>query len=75
VRIASLAWSALGALLAPVASAAACPLCRTETGEAVRAAVVADLGTGLLATLAPFGVLLAVVALVRRDPRGRRPVA
>jgi hypothetical protein len=44
----------------------ACPVCTTGTGEAVRAGIVTDFGTRLLAIVAPFPVLIAVVALLHR---------
>jgi hypothetical protein len=43
--------------------ALACPLCSTGTGELVRAAIFdGNFGATMLATVAPFPVLLAIVA-------------
>jgi hypothetical protein len=58
--------SAFGAsiLLGFAATALACPVCDSGTGEAVRAGILADFGTHLLVTVAPFPVLVAVVALL-----------
>jgi hypothetical protein len=58
-------------LLLPDA-ALACPVCDSSTGEAVRAGIAESFGPRLLATLAPFPVLIVVVALVNACwPDGR----
>jgi hypothetical protein len=47
----------------------ACPVCDTATGQAVRRGILsADLAGNLLATLAPFPVLLFLVALLHFFP-------
>lgn len=51
-------------LVSFAATALACPVCDTGTGEAVRTGILADFGTHLLVTIAPFPVLAAVVALL-----------
>lgn len=58
-------------LLLPDA-ALACPVCVSSTGEAVRAGIAESFGPRLLATLAPFPVLIVVVALVNTCWPGRR---
>jgi heme/copper-type cytochrome/quinol oxidase subunit 2 len=52
----------------------ACPLCRSDTGEAVRAAIVDEhLPISIVATVAPFALVLAIVALVHfAGSRNRR---
>ena len=46
-------------------SAAACPLCESETGERVRAGIFnADFGHNLAVTVLPFSAFLAIVALI-----------
>jgi len=66
------------ALLVPLA-AGACPVCRSETGRAVRAGIVDSAGAATVAALlAPFAVLAAIVLVlhfgwpVRRGPREGR---
>ena len=56
-----LLWAALA--FAPAASA--CPFCRSETGEQVKAGLFnEDFGYNLFLTLLPFPVLLGIVALI-----------
>jgi len=51
-------------MLAWAATARACPLCESETGDRVRAGLFdGDFGFHLMATLLPFPVLLAIVAV------------
>jgi hypothetical protein len=64
----------------PLATAAACPVCNTETGAAVRAGLFDDRFPETMAgILAPFPVLLAIVALLhfgwRRLPWADTPPA
>lgn len=59
----------VGALAVPASAALACPLCVTEGGTAVRAAIRADFALHLVATVAPFPVLGAIVALLHRGWR------
>jgi hypothetical protein len=55
------------------APASACPICDTETGVAVRAGIVEDFPVHFLATIAPFPVLIAAVALLHHGfPSSRR---
>jgi hypothetical protein len=54
------AWLALPLLCA--LDAWGCPVCDTGTGAAVRAGITGDFLFGLLATVAPFPFLAAVVA-------------
>lgn len=53
----------------------ACPLCRSETGRRVREGLFdAHFGTNLAATLLPFPVFLAIIALIHFGaprPKGR----
>ncbi len=43
----------------------ACPLCKSETGERVRAGIFnADFGYNLVVTLLPFAVFLTIVATI-----------
>jgi len=59
------------ATLASADAALACPICISGTGDAVRAGLFGgDFVSTLLATLAPFPVLGAIVALLHH--RGRR---
>jgi hypothetical protein len=58
----ALAWAWLIAFVAT--PAIACPICDTETGVAVRAGIVENFSTHLFATIAPFPVLIAAVALL-----------
>jgi hypothetical protein len=53
---------ALLALLLVAADADGCLVCNTDTGEAVRNGILDDFTFNLLATLAPFPLLFAVVA-------------
>ena len=47
------------------ATAAACPVCDTETGKDVRAGIFdEDFGRNAVLTLLPFPVLLAAVAMI-----------
>lgn len=56
-----LAGPALGAFAGP--SALACPVCRSETGERVRQAILGpELGWNVVATTLPFLVLFTIVA-------------
>jgi hypothetical protein len=59
-------------LLLSAGTALACPVCDTATGEAVRAGILDDFALTLLATLAPFPILLAVVAGLHRGWPSRR---
>lgn len=60
---------AVAALLLSASPAAACPLCASPTGERVRSSILGDdFAANLLATLAPFAVLLAVAAAIRFAP-------
>jgi hypothetical protein len=65
-RLACLA-SCLSLMLAGAASA--CPLCDSDTGQEVRAELVDEhLGVSVMATVAPFAVVLGVVAAVHFGP-------
>ncbi|GAB4452538.1 MAG: hypothetical protein OHK0029_03650 [Armatimonadaceae bacterium] len=56
-------------MLAVAASASACPVCDTGTGDAVRAGVFnEDFGQNLWQTLLPFPIFAGVVALVYFGP-------
>ena len=47
------------------AECAACPVCHTETGKEVRAGIFDDdFGKNVALTLAPFPLLIGVVALI-----------
>ncbi len=62
----------LAVLLLVAGDATACPVCDTGTGEQVRAGIMdGDLGLNLLATLLPFTVVLAVVAVIHFGPPWR----
>ena len=52
----------------------ACPLCKTGTGQQVREQIFnADFGKNLARTLAPFPVLIALIALVQHiSPKHRQ---
>ena len=55
-------------LLLNLASAAACPFCKSETGQQVKAGIFNDQFLGnVLLTLLPFPILLAIVALIYLD--------
>lgn len=76
LRVAALVAILAGASPILFARAAhACPVCNTETGAAVRAGIFDDRFVArLLATLAPFPVLLAAVAALHHGwPGGDRP--
>lgn len=63
------------ALLAVATPALACPVCNSETGGIVRAAIFnADFLPTLASTLAPFPVLLALVAALRFGWAPDRPL-
>ena len=67
-------WVAVSSLFF-VGTAGACPVCDTGTGREVRAELVDEnLGVSVLATVAPFAVVLGVVAAVHFGPPrvGRR---
>jgi hypothetical protein len=61
---ASLRWKLAAALVLTWGpSASACPVCHTETGRQVRAKLFDEgFGSALVQTLAPFPVLLGIVA-------------
>jgi hypothetical protein len=71
IRMKARAWAWLIVFAATPASA--CPICDTETGVAVRTGIVENFSTHFLATIAPFPVLIAAVALLHwgapRRPR------
>ena len=47
----------------------ACPLCKSETGERVRAGIFgADFGSNLAVTLLPFPIFLGIIALIYLGP-------
>ena len=49
----------------------ACPICDSPTGEQVRAGIAGDgLTIGVLATLLPFAITAAVVAVIHRGGGG-----
>jgi hypothetical protein len=55
------------------ASAVACPICNTGTGDQVRAGILDEnLGSTLLAVLLPFPILLSLVALIHVGWPSRR---
>lgn len=59
-----------GALLLLATAASACPLCDTETGRQVRADLLAaDFAVTLLSVIAPFPVLLLLVAALHHGMR------
>ena len=63
-------WFSTAALLC--ASASACPLCHTQTGEQVRASICNNrLVFNLLAIAAPFPVFLGLVAVIYFGPPKR----
>lgn len=65
---------ALLIVVGATSSAFGCPLCATDTGAAVRAGIAVDAGPRLLAVLAPFPALIAVVAWLHRGrPDVRTP--
>ncbi len=69
-------WRAvLGAVLALLLTAPAadaCPVCRRPTGRAVRAGIFnASFGPRLVATAAPFGLLLGLAAVLHGGPAPR----
>lgn len=41
--------------------AVACPICDTETGDAVRAGIQTNFGLNLVAAVSPFAVILVVI--------------
>jgi len=50
-------------------TAAACPLCESETGERVRAGIFdGDFGYHVAVTLLPFPVFLGIVYLIHAGP-------
>jgi hypothetical protein len=55
-------------------SAWSCPVCDSDTGQQVRAAIVdRDIGLNIVATLIPFAVVLGVTALIHfGGPRRKR---
>jgi hypothetical protein len=57
------------------ANAIACPLCHSQTGRQVRTGIFnSTFGLHLIATLAPFPVLVGVVALIYfGPPKVKRP--
>lgn len=66
----------LGAVVASTATAArACPVCRSETGDAVRDGLFdEDFASNLLAIALPFPIFLGIVAAIHGPPaRGGRP--
>ena len=61
----SIAVAALAIQAAVVRPAAACPVCDTDTGRAVRAGILGeDFGRTLVAVLLPFPILFGVVAVI-----------
>lgn len=58
-------WSAVCLVLAGASSANACPLCDSEAGRRVRDGILdAEFVSNLFATMSPFPVFLAIVALI-----------
>jgi hypothetical protein len=62
-------------MTALASSASACPLCHTETGDKIRAAVFgADFWFNVGVTVLPFAIFLSITAFIyfrvpRREPR------
>ena len=53
--------------------ALACTLCHSNTAEQVRAAVLTDFWRNVGVSLIPFGIMLAIAALIHgREARGAR---
>jgi hypothetical protein len=50
-------------------SLAACPICNSETGEAVRAGIENNFGFNFLAAMSPFGVILILILAATGGPR------
>jgi hypothetical protein len=61
-------------LLALAVPAMSCPVCHTETGDAVRQGIFnSDFGFNLFVTVLPFAVFYGIVALVHFGPTEFRP--
>ncbi len=65
----------LASVLTLCSAVSACPLCRSETGERVRAGIFnAEIGYNLFATLIPFPIFLGIIAWMHFGvPRAKSP--